>query len=109
MIEKFLENPKKIRYSLGIIISSILVANLHVAVWPFIFVLSLPYIAEYIISCFSDVIIYRKFNILYKKILLKLNSKNSEKVEKIKNSLDQIYISNEKRKVARENQELVQG
>ena len=96
MIEKFLENPKRIRYSIGIIVCSILVANLHVAVWPFIFVLSLPYIAEYIISCFSDAIIYRKFNILYKKILLKFNSKNIEKVEKIKNSLDQIYISNEK-------------
>ena len=105
MIEKFLENPKKIRYSLGIIVFSILIANLHAAVWPFIFVLSLPYIAEYIISCFSDIIIYRKFNIWYKKLLIKLNKKNGEKVEKLKNSLDKIYISNEKRKAVRETQE----
>ena len=47
-IEKFLENPKKIRYAFGIILSSILIANLHVAVWPFLFVIFLPYIAEYI-------------------------------------------------------------
>lgn len=98
-IEKFIENPKKIYYALGIIISSILIANLHVAVWPFIFVLSLPYIAEYIIASFSDIVIYQKFKIWKNKILLKIH-KNDE--EKIKKALDEIYLSNEKRKIARE-------
>ena len=64
-IEKFIENPKKIYYAIGIILSSILIANLHVAVWPFLFVISLPYIAEYIIAILADIIIYRKFEILH--------------------------------------------
>ena len=49
-IEKFLEN-RKIRYGIGIVLISTLIANLHVAVWPFSFVLYLPYIAEYFIAC----------------------------------------------------------
>ena len=48
-IEKFLETSKK-RYALPLIIIPIAIANLHVAVWPFYFVLYLPYIAEYILS-----------------------------------------------------------
>ena len=101
-IEKFLENPKKISYGLGIIIISILIANLHVAVWPFLFVLSLPYIAEYLISCYADFVIYRKFVIFYKKLLLRFTKKDKDKINK---ELDEIYISNEKRKMVRENEE----
>ena len=48
-IEQYLNTEKK-RYGIGLIIISILIANLHVAVWPFMFVLYLPYIAEYIIA-----------------------------------------------------------
>lgn len=48
-IEKFLET-KKIRYAAGIVVISIIVANVHCAVWPFLFILFLPYIAEYIFS-----------------------------------------------------------
>ena len=48
-IEKLI-NTKKKRYGIGLIIISVLVANLHVAVWPFTFVLYLPYIVEYIIA-----------------------------------------------------------
>ena len=44
-----LANTSKKRYGIGLIIISILIANLHVAVWPFMFILYLPYIAEYII------------------------------------------------------------
>ena len=47
-IEKFLES-KKIKYGIGIILISILIANLHVAVWPFLFILFLPYIGEYVV------------------------------------------------------------
>lgn len=49
-IEKLLETGKK-RYGIYLIIDSLLVANLHVAVWPFSFVLYLPYMAEYFIAC----------------------------------------------------------
>ena len=48
-IEKFLESKKK-RYAIGLIIIPILIANLHLAVFPFYFVLYLPYIAQYIIA-----------------------------------------------------------
>ena len=52
-IEKFLESGKK-RYAVGLIIIPILIANLHSAVWPFYFVLFLPYIGEYIIRIIID-------------------------------------------------------
>ncbi len=102
LIEKFIESPKKIHYAIGIILSSLLIANLHVAVWPFIFVLSLPYIAEYVISIFGDFIIYRKIEILYKKILLKISKKNKQKISE---ELEKIYASNEKIRQVREKEE----
>ena len=52
-IEKFLEKKKK-GYTIGLIVISILIANLHVAVWPFFFVIFLPYIAEYLIFTVID-------------------------------------------------------
>lgn len=103
-IEKFIENPKKIQYAIGIILSSILIANLHVAVWPFIFIIALPYIAEYIISLIADVVIYRKGTIAYKKHVIK-KGKNEEKVKKAQEELDKIYESNEKIKKVREEEE----
>ena len=104
-MEKFLENPKKIGYGIAIILSSILIANLHVAVWPFIFVLSLPYIAEYIIALLADVVIYQKLLILYDKIALKLNKKNPEKIKEIEKELEEVEASNLRRKAFRESQE----
>ena len=47
-------NTKQKRYGIALIIISILIANLHVAVWPFMFVLYLPYIAEYIIAIIEE-------------------------------------------------------
>ncbi len=104
-IEKFIENPKKIGYAIGIVLSSILIANLHVAVWPFLFVIFLPYIAEYIIAILADVVIFRKIEIFQKKWDIKHIKNNEEKVQKLKAKLDEIYISNEKRKKYREEQE----
>ena len=48
-IEKYLENPN-FKYVLILILIPILIANTHVAVFPFYFVLYLPYFAEYIIA-----------------------------------------------------------
>ena len=104
-IEKFLENPKKIGYAIGIVLSSILIANLHVAVWPFLFVIFLPYIAEYFIAILADIIIFRKMEIFQKKWKIKHTKNNEDKVQKLKLKLDEIYISNEKRKKYREEQE----
>jgi hypothetical protein len=53
-IEKYLET-KKNRYIFGLIIIPIIIANIHVAVWYFYFILYLPYIAEYIIAIITKI------------------------------------------------------
>ena len=78
-IEKYLETSKK-KYGIGLIIISILIANIHSAVWPFFFVLFLPYIAEYIISNFS---IAKNWYIKRLKRKLKKSKNKEELQEKI--------------------------
>lgn len=101
-IEKFLEG-RKIRYAIGLIIIPILIANMHVAVFPFYFVLYLPYIAEYIIACLADFIIYRKAKSRILKLKLKINENknNSEKVEKLKKELAELNENVDKVKIKR--------
>ena len=53
LMEKLVNTSKK-RYSIGLIMISILIANLHVAVWPFMFVLYFPYVAEYAIAIIEE-------------------------------------------------------
>ena len=103
-IEKFIEN-RKIRYGIGLVIISLLIANLHVAVWPFFFVLFLPYIAEYFISLISNVIIYKKIKVLIIKCRIKIanrSKKTSEKVDKLKTELDNLESKVSKIKIKRE-------
>ena len=103
-IEKFIEN-RKIRYGITLIIISLLIANLHVATWPFFFVLFLPYIAEYFIAVLADTIIYKKINILFLKIKIKMLSrknKNKEKTEKLQLKLNEIENTVSKIKIKRE-------
>ena len=71
LIEQFLKS-RKIKYAVFLILISILIANLHVAVWPFYFVLFLPYIAEYIICWIVDLDLVLRAQILGNKILYKL-------------------------------------
>ena len=80
-IEMFLQN-RKIRYAVGLVIISTLIANLHVAVWPFIFVLFLPYIAEYILALIAEITIYRKVNIKVLNFRIKLLTKLGKHVDK---------------------------
>ncbi len=103
-IEMFLKN-KKIRYAIGLVIISTLIANLHVAVWPFIFVLFLPYIAEYILSVLSEMAIYRKLKIAILKIKinrLAKTGKNENKKIALEEELQQIINKNQKIKIKRE-------
>ena len=103
-IEMFLKN-RKIRYAVGLIVISTLIANLHVAVWPFIFVLFLPYIGEYIIATLAEIIIYRKINILILKLRIKLLTRSGknvdrkqaleEKIRNIEEKNERIYIKRE--------------
>ncbi len=84
-IENFLQNKKK-RYLVGLVCISILLANIHVAVWPFFFVLFLPYIAEYVIASISDIHIIVKAQIVFNKLKIKL-LKNEDRKEKAKQNL----------------------
>ena len=82
-IERFLETKKK-RYAVGLIIIPTLIANLHTAVFPFYFILYLPYIAEYIIAILAETIIYRKFAVAKLKFKIKIATNKNEDPEKIK-------------------------
>ena len=102
-IEKFIETKKK-RYAIGLIIIPILIANLHVAVFPFYFVLYLPYIAEYLVSVFSEFVLYRKLKVEILKLKVKILTKQDnkkEKTEKIKRELEEIENKNDKIKIRR--------
>lgn len=61
-IEQFLQN-KKIKNAIMLLLIQTIIANLHVAVWPFTFVLYLPYIAEYLIACLIEIVLYKKIPI----------------------------------------------
>lgn len=103
LIEKFLET-KKIRYGVGLIIIPTLIANLHVAVFPFYFVLYLPYIAEYIIAVIAELIIYRKIEvkILENKIKnFKKKQNKEEKIKELEKRLDELKITIDKVKIKR--------
>lgn len=87
-IEMFLESGKK-RYAIGLIIIPIIMANVHVAVFPFYFILYLPYIAEYLICLIFDfeAHIERNINKISKKIL-KCNVE--QKKEKLNNKMQKL-------------------
>ena len=99
-IEKFLEN-RKVRYGIGIVLISTLIANLHVAVWPFLFILFLPYIGEYLIAVLADLIIYKKVQERLLKIKIKYSSNNKEALEKFQKELDELQAKVSKIKIKR--------
>ncbi len=88
-IERFLET-KKLRNVLALIIIPILIANLHAAVWPFTFVLYLPYIAEYLISLIADFIIYKKMQVWILKRKIKKNPEAQPKLEELETKIEKI-------------------
>ena len=94
-IEMFLETKKK-RYALGLIIIPIIIANVHLAVFPFYFVLYLPYIAEYMIYILSNasiIIVTSKLERLHKKIL---KTTDEEETKKIKEEINRLEQKNER-------------
>ena len=91
LIEKFLESGKK-RYAIGLIIIPILIANFHSAVWPFYFVLFMPYIGEYIIRLIIDAnIIHNAYNAINNLRIKRLNQilkkANKDDVTKYQNKI----------------------
>ena len=94
-IEMFLETKKK-RYMVGLIIIPIIIANVHLAVFPFYFVLYLPYIAEYMIYILSHteiIVVNAKIDRLNKKIL---KTTNEDEIQKIKDEINRLEQKNEK-------------
>ena len=79
-IETFLKNKKK-RYLIFLIIISIIIANVHVAVWPFFFVLFMPYVAEYLIASILELNIVSRVILGFKSIKLKNLEKKLIKVK----------------------------
>ena len=99
-IELFLETKKK-RYVIGLVIIPILLANLHVAVFPFYFILYLPYVAEYLISVFIKYIKnipQRKIKSINKKIEKCTDEKELESLNKKREKLLEIINNEEKTK-----------
>ena len=103
LIEKFLETKKK-RYAAGLIIIPIIIANMHVAVFPFYFVLYLPYIAEYILAILAEIVFYQKIKMALLKLKIKhfekINGKE-EKVQKLKKQQKALEDKVDKIKVKR--------
>lgn len=102
-IEKWLKTKKK-RYAIGLIAIPIAIANLHVAVFPFYFILYLPYIAEYLITSLGEFIIYKKMK------KWRLNQKISyyskqvgqeEKIQKLKREQKELEDKIDKIKIKR--------
>lgn len=82
LIEKLLETGK-IRYMVGLVIIPILIANLHSAVFPFYFILFLPYLGEDIVKNF---ITTPRIRIIHKQILEKQKQIYLDKIKKFEES-----------------------
>lgn len=103
-IEQFLATKKK-RYAIGLVIIPIIIANVHLAVWPFYFVLFLPYVAEYIIALIADSNLYYRLNIAIKNSKLKKLEKKENQKEKIEKVQKQINDLKEKEQESIRNRE----
>ena len=104
-IEQFLATHK-IRYTVGLIIIPLIITNVHCAVFPFYFVLYLPYIGEYFIAVLADLDLDKRLKI----IVLKIAKAFMEKVkikkslqEKIDKEYEDINLRKVKRQKNREN------
>lgn len=103
-IERFLETHK-IRYGIGLVLIPLIIANVHCAVFPFYFILYLPYIGEYFVALLVDadldkklaIVILNVCNICVEKI--KWKKKIQGKIEKLESD---IKVRKEKRLKNRE-------
>ena len=103
-IEKFLENQKK-RYVIILVLIPLIIANVHSAVFPFYFVLALPYIAEYAVAVIQEYdivyLVFRLFLTIKRKLTKSEEKKNiiTEKIQKLeqakKDNLEKIKVKRE--------------
>ena len=97
-IENFI-NTKKKCYAIGLIIIPIIIANVHLAVWPFYFVPFLPYIAEYLIAIMLDSHIIHKLEMKIRKMQIDELYKKQEKNIKLNNIKVQLKDIKEEKKI----------
>lgn len=95
-IEKFLDT-KKIRYALLLILIPLIIANLHCAVFPFYFVLFLPYIGEYLLITVVDWDLDLRILKLFFKIKNRL-TRRQDKRDNISNKIARITLGISERK-----------
>ena len=98
-IEKLLKTEKKI-YALFLVLIPLLITNLHCAVFPFYFILFLPYIGEYLLLVVEDwdldMRLYRRIFKIRKRI-----SRQEETKEKCQNKVIRLTEALEERKIKR--------
>lgn len=101
-IERFLKT-KKIKYGIGLFFIGLIIANVHSAVWPFFFVLFLPYLGEFILNLDYISFYYKDQKNSYtrqlkrlEKKLEKLSSDKSKLKEKYENKIEKINIKLDK-------------
>lgn len=105
-IENFLESKKK-WYLIGMILISISIANIHVAVWPFFFVLFLPYIAEYIIAWVAEKNLIQRFKVFNKKDIIKsLEKKLAKQTDEVKQEVLKQKLEEAKERLILEQEKL---
>ena len=104
-IEEFLET-KKVRYEFLLILIPFLITNLHCAVFPFYFILFLPYIGEYFLLLLEDLDLDLKlFKLIFKfkKKITKNEDKKSLNDRRIDKVEQEICERKRKRTILREN------
>jgi len=67
-IEMFLKTGSK-KYGIFLLLISLILCNIHVAVWPFYFILFLPFVAEYVVAK-----LFKKKSILFGRIDIEKNN-----------------------------------
>ncbi len=102
LIVKYLEKPK-VRYAIGLIIIPILIANIHSAVFPFYFVLYLPFLAEYAIASIIDWHLPHKVYQLWINARIKSTNKKLKKVSKDKVEKYQTCLQDLNKKLEKSN------
>lgn len=77
-IESYLQNGKK-KYLFSLLFLSLIICNIHVAVWPFYFIVYLPFLAEYLVVIICNKIKLKKdnklINFFKNRIILDKNSR----------------------------------
>ena len=101
-IERFLETKKK-RYAVALVLIPIVIANIHLAVWPFYFIIFLPYIAEYLIVLISDSHLFYKAQCKFYDDKIKKLEKRLSKEENKDKLNEKIYKVKEMQNKIKEN------